>query len=85
MKARRSTHHVDYSTLRQYQIPNQGIAKRLLETLWPDGPLFTGILSSHPFAISAVLRVFGQGLEDVDLSETKNYASKIMAPARFSM
>ena len=58
---------------------NQGIAKGLLEILREDScPSGCGILSSHPFAISAVLRVFGRGLEDVDLTMTKHHGRAII-------
>jgi GNAT superfamily N-acetyltransferase len=57
---------------------NQGIAKKLLETLLQEERGF-GILSSHPFAILAVLRVFGRGPDDVDLEMTKQQAREIMA------
>lgn len=56
---------------------NQGIAKKLLEALRQKERAF-GILSSHPFAILAVLRVFGGGPEDVDLEMTKRYARAVM-------
>lgn len=56
---------------------NQGVAKKLLETLREDERGF-GILSSHPFAILAVLRVFGRGPEDVDLTMTKVHGRAIM-------
>jgi hypothetical protein len=58
---------------------NQGIAKNLLEVLREDGyPSGCGILSSHPFTISAVLRGFGRGVEDIDLTMTKHYGRGIM-------
>jgi hypothetical protein len=38
-----------------------------------------GLLSSHPFAIKAALRAFGRGLDEVDLSMTKEHAATIMA------
>jgi predicted GNAT family acetyltransferase len=57
---------------------NKGIAKKLLETLRQDERGF-GILSSHPFAILAVLRVFGRGPDDVDLEMTRKHAREIMA------
>jgi predicted GNAT family acetyltransferase len=56
---------------------NQGIAKQLLEALRTN-ELGVGILSSHPFAILAVLRVFGSGPEDVDLEMTQQHARAIM-------
>jgi len=56
---------------------NQGIAKQFLETL-REGESGFGTLSSHPFAILALLRVFGRGHEDVDLTMTKLHARAIM-------
>lgn len=56
---------------------NQGIAKTLLENLAQSEDA-VGILSSHPFAISAVLRVFGRGLDDVDLEMMKKHAVAVM-------
>lgn len=56
---------------------NQGVAKKLLETLRRKAHGF-GILSSHSFAISAVLRVFGGGLGDVELNMTKHHARAVM-------
>lgn len=38
-----------------------------------------GILSSHPFSISAVARVFGDGIEDIDLDVMRLEAKDIMA------
>jgi hypothetical protein len=49
---------------------NQGIAKQLLQCLRQDEAI-VGVLSSHPFAISAVLRIFGDGVEGVDLETVK--------------
>ena len=57
---------------------SQGIAKKLLEALRQNERGF-GILSSHPFAILAVLRVFGRGPKDVDLEMTKRHARAVMA------
>lgn len=56
---------------------NQGIAKKLLEALRQD-ECCVGILSSHPFAILATLRVFGRGPADVDLETTKYHARAVM-------
>lgn len=56
---------------------NQGLAKKLLEELREKERGF-GILSSHPFAILAVLRVFGRGPEDVNLEMTKMHAKSLM-------
>jgi hypothetical protein len=44
-----------------------------------------GILSSHPFAILAALRVFGRGVEDVDLEMTRTRAAAVMrsCPVRY--
>jgi hypothetical protein len=42
---------------------NQCIAKQLLTAVHKETDRKIGILSSHPFAIAAVLRVFGGGLE----------------------
>jgi ribosomal protein S18 acetylase RimI-like enzyme len=53
---------------------NRGIAKQLLQTLEQKNCAGFGILSSHPFAIMAVLRVFGRGIEDVDLETTRRLA-----------
>ena len=58
---------------------NQGVAKRLLQEVrqsWPGATY--GILSSHPFAISAFLRVFDRGVENVHFGLTKNNARAIM-------
>ncbi|KAI4593549.1 hypothetical protein KJ359_009235 [Pestalotiopsis sp. 9143b] len=38
-----------------------------------------GILSSHPGAILAALRAWGRGIEDVDLSMTREHAKAVMA------
>lgn len=57
---------------------SQGIAKKLLEAL-RQKERGCGILSSHPFAILAVLRVFGRGPEDVDLKTTKRHARAVMS------
>ncbi|KAK6196570.1 Osmotic growth protein [Pestalotiopsis sp. IQ-011] len=38
-----------------------------------------GILSSHPAAILAALRAWGRGIEDVDLSMTREHAKAVMA------
>ena len=59
---------------------NQGIAKKLLGVLRQKDHSGVGILSSHPFAILAVLRVFGRGLEgiDEDLKMTKWHARAVM-------
>jgi hypothetical protein len=45
---------------------NQGIAKALLQALPHEEGQIVGILSSQPFAIAAVLRVFGSGVEIVE-------------------
>jgi hypothetical protein len=67
---------------REYR--NQGIAKKLLQSLHQDEHC-VGILSSHPFAILAVLRVFGRGLEDVGLKMTRDQARGVMdsCPVRY--
>jgi hypothetical protein len=57
---------------------NQGIAKKLLAEVRDDGDHGVGILSSHPFAISAVLRVFGSGLEKTELEVIRQQASTAM-------
>lgn len=57
---------------------NQGIAKKLLQELRHDSDYGVGILSSHPFAISAVLRVFGSGLEKTDLEVIRQQAQAVM-------
>jgi hypothetical protein len=57
---------------------NRGIAKKLLTELRNDGDHGIGILSSHPFAISAVLRVFGSGLENTDLEVMRQQAPAVM-------
>ncbi|TGO19076.1 hypothetical protein BTUL_0006g01120 [Botrytis tulipae] len=44
---------------------NRGVAKRMLGHLKGEEEM-VGILSSHPFALMAVLRVWGRGVEDVD-------------------
>ncbi|CZR69351.1 uncharacterized protein PAC_19251 [Phialocephala subalpina] len=69
---------------REYR--SQGIAKQLLDTVkythWNEGIRGVGILSSHPFALSAVLSVFGQGLDrervQDDLMYIKEQARKMM-------
>ncbi|KAF7933960.1 uncharacterized protein EAE98_003669 [Botrytis deweyae] len=43
---------------------NQGMAKRMLRHLGGEERM-VGILSSHPFALMAVLRVWGRGVEDI--------------------
>ncbi|KAH9216827.1 hypothetical protein DL95DRAFT_362868 [Leptodontidium sp. 2 PMI_412] len=58
---------------------NEGIAKGLLSALNTNEDYAIGILSSHPFSISAVARVFGNGLEDVDLYTMRLEARDIMA------
>ncbi|KAH7329922.1 hypothetical protein BKA65DRAFT_355516, partial [Rhexocercosporidium sp. MPI-PUGE-AT-0058] len=58
---------------------NEGIAKSLLAALKTKEDYAVGILSSHPFSISAVARVFGNGLEDVDLELMRLEARDIMA------
>jgi hypothetical protein len=57
---------------------NRGIAKQLLECLTQDGTFkFVGILSSHPFAIMAILSVSGR--DGGAFSETtKNDAEAVM-------
>lgn len=44
-----------------------------------DKDYAVGILSSHPFSISAVARTFGNGSEDVDLDVMRLEARDIMA------
>ncbi|KAF7947112.1 uncharacterized protein EAE97_004361 [Botrytis byssoidea] len=44
---------------------NRGVAKRMLGHLKGEEEM-VGIFSSHPFALMAVLRVWGRGVEDVD-------------------
>ena len=56
---------------------NRGIAKELLEAL-REGERGFGILSSHPFAILAFLRVFGREPEDVDLDMTRTHGRAII-------
>jgi hypothetical protein len=58
---------------------NRGIAKQLLGTLY-QGEHCVGILSSHPFAICAALRIFGSGVEIVkpDLEMTRNEVKGVM-------
>jgi GNAT superfamily N-acetyltransferase len=61
---------------------NQGIAKALLtklkEAYEHEGPV-VGALSSNPFTIAAVLRVFGQGIEEADevLATTRRHAKEV--------
>jgi hypothetical protein len=58
---------------------NRGYAKGLLENLGQsDNDRAFGSLSSHPFAILAVLRVYGRGVEDVNFDMTKAHARSIM-------
>jgi len=44
---------------------NQGVAKSMLQAPYQDEAR-VGILSSHPFSISAFLRVFGSGIENLE-------------------
>lgn len=58
---------------------NQGHAKYLLENLREgENDCGFGILSSHPYAILAALRVYGRGPHEVDLQMTKEHAAAIM-------
>ncbi|KAK0104830.1 hypothetical protein ONS95_005097 [Cadophora gregata] len=57
---------------------NEGIAKRLLNTVKNDKDYAVGILSSHPFSISAVARTFGNGIEGIDLDVMRSEARDIM-------
>lgn len=65
---------------------NQGVAKRLLQAVkqhWPaldkEEGIRYGILSSHPFAIAAFLRVFDHGVSDADFQTTRTEARELMA------
>ncbi|CZT02215.1 uncharacterized protein RAG0_09474 [Rhynchosporium agropyri] len=61
---------------------HEGIASSLLATFkkeLKDDVYDVGILSSHPFSISAVARVFGRGVEIVDLDTMKFDAREILA------
>src|SRR5436305_4097885 len=61
---------------------NQGLATKLLLHLREgESDRGFGILSSHPAAISAALRAFGRGLDNVDLEMTKKYARDILQSA----
>lgn len=57
---------------------NQGVAKRLLTAVHQDGDHSVGILSSHPFAIAAVMRVFSCGIENAELETTRGNARAVM-------
>ena len=57
----------------------EGIAKSLLKALKNDDIYAVGILSSHPFSISAVARTFGSGIEDIDLNAVGLEARDVMA------
>jgi len=57
---------------------NRGMAKKLLDALRQKGDCGFGILSSHPFAILAVLRVYGGGPDNVNLKMMKLHARKVM-------
>ncbi|KAL9624269.1 MAG: hypothetical protein Q9160_001516 [Pyrenula sp. 1 TL-2023] len=60
----------------------QGLATKLLLRLREGGtPQGFGILSSHPAAISAALRAFGNGLDHVDLETTKKHARDVLRSA----
>jgi len=61
---------------------NRGIAKLLLSKLQEPGCSY-GILSSHPFAICAFLRVFGHGIEDFDLTEKRDCAVMQTCPVEY--
>jgi hypothetical protein len=64
---------------------NQGLATKLLLHLREgESDRGFGILSSHPAAISAALRAFGRGLDNVDLEMTKKYARDILQSAPVS-
>lgn len=57
---------------------NQGIATVLLRELYKTGSYWAaGILSSHPFAIAAALRVFGRG-SGLDINFQREHAHSIM-------
>jgi GNAT superfamily N-acetyltransferase len=58
---------------------NQGIAKALLEALREENAQMVGVLSSNPYAIAAVLRAFGSGLERVEkvLEMTRRNATRV--------
>jgi len=58
---------------------NQGIAEALLEALREEKAEIVGVLSSNPYAIAAVLRVFGSGLERVEkvLEMTRKNARRV--------
>jgi GNAT superfamily N-acetyltransferase len=58
---------------------NQGIAEALLEALREEKAEIVGVLSSNPYAIAAVLRVFGSGLERVGkvLEMTRKNARRV--------
>tara|TARA_R110002033_G_scaffold90677_1_gene140536 strand:+ start:232 stop:762 length:531 start_codon:yes stop_codon:yes gene_type:complete len=58
---------------------NEGIVKSLLASLKTGNDYAVGILSSHPFSISAVARAFGKGVEDIDLGVMKLEAKDVMA------
>jgi hypothetical protein len=58
---------------------NKGLAKILLENLREgETDRGFGILTSHPYAILAALRVYGRGPHEVDLKMTKEHAAAIM-------
>lgn len=50
----------------------------MLSHLRAPGDSFFGILSSHPFALLAALRAFSTGIENVDLTNAKNEAKRVM-------
>ncbi|KAF2183688.1 hypothetical protein K469DRAFT_727945 [Zopfia rhizophila CBS 207.26] len=63
----------------------QGLATKLLLHLREgESDRGFGLLSSHPAAISAALRAFGRGLDNVDLEMTKKYARDILQSAPIS-
>jgi hypothetical protein len=64
---------------------NSRIATRLLQEFRQKQDNYVGILSSHPFALSAVLRVFGNGLENTDLETTRKHAKDVLesCPVRY--
>ena len=80
LDARRTKGVLDHTTLLLLAYRNQGLDKQLLESLreGEDNRCCFGILSSHPFAILAVLRDNGRGPHEVDLQVTKEHAAAIM-------
>ncbi|KAL2067022.1 hypothetical protein VTL71DRAFT_1446 [Oculimacula yallundae] len=58
---------------------HKGLAKNILRFLKTNMNYPVGILSSHPFSIAAVARVWGTGLQDINFQYMRAEAKKVMA------